>query len=104
MRNVAVNKNEKKYNFYKCLFFSEFIQFTFFLIEIYNYFNLKTEDGVVVFDVRNKNFEIDELEKELSILQFHLHNKQNISKYTYILLNFFKTNNNIFLYKYFNYL
>jgi len=48
---------------------------TFFLIELYDYYNLKTEDGVDVFDVRNKNIEVERLEKQLCILRNHIYIK-----------------------------
>ena len=48
---------------------------TFFLIEICDYYNLKTEDGVDVFDVRNKSIEMERLEKQQCILRNHIHIK-----------------------------
>jgi hypothetical protein len=45
---------------------------TFIVKEVYEYLNLKTDDGALIFDVRNKYFEVEVLKKDLDSLNTHL--------------------------------
>lgn len=45
---------------------------TFVTKEIYDYINMKSDDGAMIFDVRNKYIEVKEFKKQLDVLNSRL--------------------------------